>query len=193
MANWYVSAQASGGGDGSIGSPWTLVEAITNINNGTVIPTDTVFLQPDGIYSSFSQPFLNYTVRFYFDDGTNTYTFPLVQAINDNVPAIKATIIPGNRSDGSIAIPGGKRSLELVLRGIIVDNNYAAIIAKKDEMRIKVTTNPATLTMRHWNSNAGTWVNDYVYIVRRTEEIIFPDTLLTSEQQYECRFLVTQF
>ena len=60
-------------------------------------------------------------------------------------------------------------------------------------MRTKVTTNPATLTMRHWNSNAGTWVDDSVYIVRRTEEIIFPDTLLTSEQAYEIRFLVTQY
>ena len=111
MADYYVSALAGGGGDGSIGSPWTLVEAITNINNGTVILTDTVYLQPDGIYSSYTQPLLNYTVRFYFSDGTNTYTFPLVQAINDNVPAIKATVIPGNRSDGSIAIPGGKRSI----------------------------------------------------------------------------------
>ena len=88
MANFYVSALAGGGGDGSIGSPWTLVEAIKNINDGTVILTDTVYLQPDGIYSSFSQPFLNYTVRFVFNDGTYTYTFPLVQAINDNVPAL---------------------------------------------------------------------------------------------------------
>lgn len=52
MINWYVSSLAGGGGNGTEGNPWTLAEAIININNSTVQNGDTVWLKNDGIYTT---------------------------------------------------------------------------------------------------------------------------------------------
>ena len=62
------------------------------------------------------------TVRLYFNDGSNTYTFPYVFAVSDPEPGMKATIIKGNRGDGSLSIPGGKKSQEIRIRGKIIDD-----------------------------------------------------------------------
>ena len=45
----YVTSAASGGGDGSSGSPWTLAEAFTNAAAG-----DRVNIQSDGAYTTTS-------------------------------------------------------------------------------------------------------------------------------------------
>jgi hypothetical protein len=135
----------------------------------------------------------DYTVQVVFlDNLSNTYTFPLVQSISDPAEGMKATVIEGNRSNGSIIIPGGKRSQEISVRGIIFDNDgYVDITTKMDDMRSKVTTNPATLTIRHWNGS--TWVNDRVWNVRRVNEITFADSMRTTDQNYEVRFLVITY
>ena len=131
------------------------------------------------------------TVRLYFDDGTNQYTFPFVFHVNDPKEGIKATIIRGTRGDGSIIIPGGKKSQEIRIRGKIIDENgYNAISSKMNEMRQKVTTNNATLKMQHYN---GSWVSDWEYTVRRITEIRFPQSLRTDSQEYEVTFFVISY
>lgn len=130
-------------------------------------------------------------VRLYFDDGTNTYTFPYVFAVSDPEPGMKATIIRGTRGDGSISIPGGKKSQEIRIRGKIIDESgYDAITSKMNEMRQKVTTDSAALKMQHYN---GSWIDDWAYTVRRIAEIKFPQSLRTDSQEYEVVFLVTSF
>jgi hypothetical protein len=47
MAQWYVSALASGGGDGSSGDPFTPAEANANVSTG-----DKVWVKADGTYST---------------------------------------------------------------------------------------------------------------------------------------------
>lgn len=42
----YVTSAASGGGNGTSGSPWTLSEAVTNAASG-----DRINIQSDGAYS----------------------------------------------------------------------------------------------------------------------------------------------
>ena len=59
------------------------------------------------------------------------------------------------------------------------------------EMKTKVSTNPATLTLRHWTGS--TWQTDWQYTVRRITEINFPESLRTDSQKYEIRFLVTSY
>ena len=50
MTNWYVSALASGGGDGSESNPWTLTESFDKVNDETVSPGDNIWVKNDGIY-----------------------------------------------------------------------------------------------------------------------------------------------
>jgi len=134
----------------------------------------------------------NYTVQTVFYDGTNTYTFPLVQSISDPSEGMKATVIEGTRGNGSIVIPGGKKSQEITIKGIIHDNDgYIDITTAMDDMRSKVTTNAATLTIRHWTGS--TWQNDRVWNVRRINEITFGDSMRTCDIEYTVSFLVIAY
>ncbi len=134
----------------------------------------------------------NITVQLIFADGINTYTFPLVQSISDPKEGMKATVIEGTRGDGVIVIPGGKKSQEIRVNGILLDNDgYIDLTTLMNDMRSKVTTNVATLTLRHWTGSA--WSNDWVYTVRRIDEITFPDSFRTEYQEYICSFLVLSY
>jgi hypothetical protein len=134
----------------------------------------------------------NYTVRTVFYDGTNTYTFPLVQSISDPQEGMKATVIPGIRGSGSIVIPGGKKSQEIIIKGIILDNDgYIDITTAMDDMRSKVTTNAATLTIEHWTGS--TWQPDRVWNIRRINEITFGDSMRICDIEYTVNFLVIAY
>jgi len=132
------------------------------------------------------------TVRFIYNQGeANEYVFPYAFHIVDPEPGMKATIIRGTRGDGSIVIPGGKKSQEIRIRGKIIDEDgYDAITSKMNEMRQKVTTGSVTLKMQHYS---GSWINDWSYTVRRIAEIRFPQSLRTESQEYEVIFLVLTY
>lgn len=131
------------------------------------------------------------TVRLYFDDGTNQYTFPYVYHVIDPKEGIKFRKIEGNRGDGSIIIPGGKKSQEIIIKGKIIDEaGYLVITSQMNEMRTKITSDPATLKMQHYD---GGWVDDWSFTVRRINEIKFPQSLRTDSQEYEVSFLVLTF
>jgi len=139
----------------------------------------------------------NYTVRVKFNEGLTEYIFPLVFSIKDSKEGSKGTIISGKRADGSIYIPGGKRSQDIVIRGkLFAEDGYVALLTKINELKAKVTLLPATLTMEHFDdtlSGGGDWVTDWAYTVVRTEEIDFPESLRTEIQEYEIRFLVLSY
>jgi len=127
-----------------------------------------------------------------FNDGVNSYDLPHVFRISDPKEGMKATVIPGNRGDGSIVIPGGKRSIEISISGRLVDNDgYEDLTDLINEMKTKITTNQATLTLKHWTGS--TWENDWQYTVRRIDEIDFPESLRTYDQEYTVRFLIVAF
>jgi len=133
-------------------------------------------------------------VRFYFDDGTNEYTFPLVYHISDPQEGMKATVIEGNRGDGSIVIDGGKKSQEITIRGkIMKEDGYFDINTEMGNMRTYVTTNVALLKIQHYNYGTSLWVDDKVYAVRRIGEIEFPESLRTLIQEYSVNFLVVSY
>jgi len=134
----------------------------------------------------------DYNVDLVFNDGVNTYTFPLVQGISDPVEGMKAVVIEGNRSNGALVIPGGKKSQTIRIRGILLDNDgYADITTLMADMRSKVTTNVATLTLKHFS---GTWINDWVFTVRRIDEITFDEnSMRTNDIEYTVSFLVLSY
>lgn len=134
----------------------------------------------------------NIQVKINFNDGTNSYDFPLVQTCPDPIEGSKAVVHEGNRSDGVITIPGGKKSQEIIVRGIIVDEDgFVNIQTKIVEMKTKVTTNIATLTKKYWNGS--TWVNVWQYVIRRIEAIQFDESFQTNDQPYMVRFLIVSF
>jgi hypothetical protein len=134
---------------------------------------------------------VNYTVKLNFNDGTNNYDLPLVYSISDPQQGMKATVIPGTRGDGSVVIPGGKKSQLITVKGYLVNHNgYAALTTDIAEMRTKVTTNVATLTLKHFDSG---WVTDWAYQIRRIDEIKFSESLRFDAQEYEISFIVTSY
>jgi hypothetical protein len=135
----------------------------------------------------------SYTVRVVLNSGIlgSEYIFPHVFSISDPSEGMKATIIEGTRGNGSIVIPGGKKSQEITIRGRLIDNDgYADLTSLMTTMRSMVTTNQATLTLEHLS---GTYQTDWSYTVRRISEIVFPESLRTWEQEYEVRFLVVAY
>ena len=135
-------------------------------------------------------------VKLNFLDTTVTpnksYDFPLVQDIQEPVPGMKAVVIEGNRGDGCIVIPSGKKSIEIVIKGILFDNDgFIDLETLMATMNTDITTNPATLTLSHWTGS--TWATDWAKTVRRTEAIEFGTSMRTSDITYTVRFLVISY
>lgn len=136
----------------------------------------------------------DYQVRIKFtkdESGAEDYIFTYVDHVSDPQQGMKATVIPGTRGDGSIIIPGGKKSHEIQIKGKLIDEDgYKDLTTLIAEMRSKVTTDQAILTMEHYDSG---WQTDWTYTVRRIEEIRFSQSLRTESQEYEIIFLVLAY
>ena len=136
----------------------------------------------------------SYQVVLNFNDGTNNYDFPHVYSLSDPIPGMKAVIIEGKRGDGSICIPAGLKSVEIEVKGRIFETDgYADIMTAIGTMRTDVTTNVATLTLKHYDIDESEWVTDWAYQVRRISEINFEESLRTDLQSYSMRFLVLAY
>jgi len=136
----------------------------------------------------------SYQVQVVFNLGeVSQYIFPLVQAIGDPQEGMKATVIEGTRGDGVIVIPGGKKSQELRIKGILLDNDgYVDLTTLMDGLRSAINTDAATITIRHYTGS--TWQIDRTWNVRRIDEIEFQeDNMRTDSIEYTCRFLVTGY
>lgn len=132
-----------------------------------------------------------YQVQIIFSDGTNTFTFPQVQSeTGSDLEEDKSVIIEGNRASGCLYIPGGKKSLRLTIKGILMGDDYKDLTTQMTEMKSKVTTNLATLTLKHYD---GGWQNDYVYTVRRIGKITFDENLRTDYQPYSVDFIIINY
>lgn len=133
---------------------------------------------------------VDYQTKITFKIGSNPeYIFPLVQSeTGSNLSEKKFMIIEGVRADGCIVIPAGKKSQIITINGIIVGEDYKAITDLMNTMKSAITTDVATLTMKHYEG--GNWVTDWSYSVRRLGMIEFSDSLRTSDQPYKIDFIV---
>jgi hypothetical protein len=141
----------------------------------------------------------NYTVRVILNKGVTAkeYILPHVFGISDPKEGMKATVITGTRGDGSLVIPGGKKSQEISIKGKLWhDDGYKDLTTLISEMKTLITTDLSTLTLEHYDpdlSGGGAWVSDWSYSVRRIEEIRFPENLRTAIQEYEVLFFVIAY
>ncbi len=137
----------------------------------------------------------NYTVRINFSvsgSGNPDYDLPYVFHITDPAPKTKDVIIQGTRGDGSIRIKGGKKSHIITVRGNLFDaDGYKDLTDKINEMKINITTDVATLTMKHLEG--ASWIQDWTYTVVRNGEIRFEKSLRTGKQPYSIDFLVLAY
>lgn len=137
----------------------------------------------------------SYSVLLTFDDGSGAYTLPLVQTIDDPAEGMKAVVIDGTRADGCVIIPGGKKSQRIRVTGLLYDaDGYEDLTERINELKAQVTTNVATLTLKH-DSDASGYVNDWQYTVRRIDEIEIDDNrdMRTDYVEYSCEFLVLSY
>ncbi len=137
----------------------------------------------------------SYQVRIkYLESGSgfSPYIFPLVQSISDPVEGIKATEIKGTRGDGSIVIPGGKKSMNIELEGMFYDDGYdfKQITIAMAAMQAAIGTDTGTLSMEYYD---GGWQTVWSYTVRRISEITFPPSLRIDAQRYRVSFLVMSY
>ena len=139
----------------------------------------------------------DYEVRITFESaesGSIEYILPLAQQVEDPEPRNKDVIHEGNRGDGSIRIPGGKKSHEIIIRGKLWDEDgYEDLTDLMTAMREAIPTSPGTLTMKHRPLTGGAWTTDWQYTVFRNQEITFPQSFRTGVQDYEITFFVLSY
>lgn len=128
------------------------------------------------------------------ESGGTLYTLPHVYHLTDPKEGMKATVIQGKRGDGSICIPGGKKSQMIVVRGTLLGEDYRDLTSQISDLKSNITTELATLKLQYKNL-LGNWVDDWSYTVRRIDEIRFPfsDSYRTAHQEYEISFLVLAY
>ena len=136
----------------------------------------------------------DYQVIVNFNDGTNSYDLPHIQNISDPIAGIKANVIKGTRSDGAVVIPGGKKTIEINIKGIIWSTlGFADLMSQVNAMRDNLTTFPATLTLAHYDPDTTSWVTDWAFSVQRIEDIVFGTSMRTEKIDYDCKFVVTNY
>jgi hypothetical protein len=136
---------------------------------------------------------MNTAVRLLFNAGAGNIVLPLIVSISDPEAGAKDTIIEGKRADGSLIIPGGKRSALISIKGYLVNHaGYAALTSDMNSLRTNIANSLATLTLQHYAS--AVWSDDWTYTVKRQGEIRFsPDNLRTDFQEYTIDFLIVSF
>jgi len=139
----------------------------------------------------------NYQVVINFNDGVQNYNLPYVFSVEDPKEGTKDVVIEGNRGDGAIVIPGGRKSQTITIRGRLYDSDgYKDLTDLINTMKSSVTNNVATLTLKHYDpdySGGGTWITDWSYTVKRQGEISFSESLRIGLQEYSVSFLVIAY
>ena len=110
---------------------------------------------------------------------TLLYTFPVVQEINAPQSPINAMEITGTRGIGSIVIAGGTSPWNLIIKGVLIGDDYEAIVVAMDALEITVALNTAFLVRID-----KTISSYYEYHAKRILPISYPENLRTSNQPY---------
>ena len=135
---------------------------------------------------------MNTTVRLTFTEvasGSSAKVLPRVDFLSDPSAGAKHTVIEGNRADGSILIPGGKKSAVINVKGYLYNaSGYAALMTDRATLNTNITNELATLTLEYFSAG---WNTTWTYTVRRQGDIRFTgDSLRTDYLQYEIDFLI---
>jgi hypothetical protein len=126
------------------------------------------------------------------ESGASPYTFTYVYHVDDPKETIKYVRHEGTRGDGCIFIPGGKKSQEIEVKGRLRADGYENLTTLMNTLKSSITTELATLTLKH-RLGVGAWTTDWEYTIRRISEIKFSQSYRTDEQEYEITFLVISY
>lgn len=106
-----------------------------------------------------------------------------VYHISDPKEGMKYVKIDGMRADGCILVPGGKKSMEIIVRGTLVGDDYDDLAAKIETLKSDINMNPTTLALE----------DEWSYLVRRVDPIEFSESLRNFSQRYTISFLVISY
>jgi hypothetical protein len=122
--------------------------------------------------------------KLYTTNGsTLVYTFPLVQYTNAPQSIKKNTIIESIRGVGGIIIPGSDAMWDLILRFILVDENYENITTKITALESAVVLHTAYVLK--FNKSINTY---YSYNVKRIDPIEYSDSMRVYDQEVTIKF-----
>ena len=118
--------------------------------------------------------------RLYASNGTTlVHTFEVVQYTNAPSSPKRIIIIEGQRGVGCLTIDGGEACWDLILRGIIVADDYEALTTKIDSMQTDIVINTGyVLKFDKTDSTV------YSYNVKLLEPITYSESLRTGHQEY---------
>lgn len=135
----------------------------------------------------------SYSVKITFNDGTGAYDLPHASQLDDPAEGNKDVFIDGNRGDGSIRIPGGKKSQDIMIGGWLFDpTGFVGLTTLIEALKAAVTTSAATLTYQYYSS--GTWQPIWEYTVCRVGEIkLEGSSLRTDSISYSIVFRVLAY
>lgn len=131
-------------------------------------------------------------MRLYTESNVLVYEFEIVQYTNAPQSPGKAVVIEGTRGEGAIVVPGGKKSWDLVITGILMidgaTEGYEELTAKIDEMENLILAN--TRYKVRLDKTSSTY---YEYKVKRIHTIDYPESLRTDSQEYMVTFLANSW
>jgi hypothetical protein len=124
----------------------------------------------------------------------NSTVLPVIQSITDSEPAYKDVVIDGNRGDGSIVIPGGKKSVTISVKGVLLGDSFDDLTDKKVALSAALPTSPGVLSLQQYVNS--TWKNVWSYAVKRQGEIVFEgddENRRLSQMPYMVNFLILSY
>jgi prophage DNA circulation protein len=130
-------------------------------------------------------------VRFRLWDSTETsilYTFPIV--FSANYPHSEKHLIEHSspRAKGSLVLDGGIAAWDLVLQGVLMADDYQALMALADALESAVALN--TPYILNINKTVSTY---YSYHVKRIVPIEYADNIKTDFLEYKITFRVNSW
>lgn len=119
--------------------------------------------------------------KLYASNGsTLLYTFIAVQSTNAPQTPTKNTVISGMRGQGCIVIPGAAAEWDLTFNGILLAENYEALVVLMDALESALLLNTKYVLKVEKTS-----VTSYSYNVMRIVPIEYPESLRNNFQEYQ--------
>lgn len=126
------------------------------------------------------------TFKLYASDGlTLVYTFPVVQYTNAPQSNKKSTLVESIRGNGGIIIPGSNAVWDLIVRFILLDDNYEDITTKIDALESAIVLHTAYVFKLD-----KTISTSYSYNVKRVEPIEYSESMRVYDQEVTVKFKV---
>jgi hypothetical protein len=133
--------------------------------------------------------------KLYDDTGNNLlYTFPLVQYTNSPQDPKKSVEIKGFRGRGGIIIPGSDDMWDLIIKGILIAEDYELLTEKIEEIKDTIVLfTPYYLKINKYENPESGQTANFEYKVKRISAIDFEESKRVRMQSYTITFKVNSW